>query len=421
MKKWVTLFCLIAQVTIANAQWNCKIYVQDAVSKQSIKQASVFIEDSIVTFSNDYGYISIPCYPVQRIRIQTLMCDTILNFTQTQIPDTVTLYCQPFNLQPVSILPNDARSIIERAVQRIPENYPQTSYVLYGFYRNYRNINHYFRELTEAQAACVYRMDTTNANEVNEAFGVQMVRRTPYTLPINEFYNHQLEDLFQQNLVYHPAFAAFNSLYRDKSIFEIDSSLSTDTTWFIRYTLQNLTGENHGIENYVPESFAGEGTETGYFIIHKSDLAFLTIVRESIRNPKYAYPGHNNFLHPDMQYTGEFNEGFLEIQYVKKDDSYYPARLFHAYSNTYTYNPTNQIEWRITEYSEWWSDSITDIISSSLMQALLTYQSDFNLDYTYQASEWDNTPNWYFVRKEQVFSDLELIDQPGQLFINGGK
>ena len=55
------------------------------------------------------------------------------------------------------------------------------------------------------------------------------------------------------------------------------------------------------------------------------------------------------------------------------------------------------------------------------MTELLEYRSDFNLNYTYNPSEWDTTPNWYFVRKEQVFSDLELIGNLDQLFTNGGK
>lgn len=422
LMKYVALIIMLCAGSLAIGQNDCRVLIVNRAEGVALSFSTCLVGDKQIALQTDSaGYLTLPeqtQFPVQ-IEIFTLTCKQII--TVSSCDETVSVHCPDIVLPTAHIKFMDAKDIVASAAERIQMNYPDTGFVLYGFYRNYLHINNYFRELTEARSACVFRFDESKPDVINEAYGIQRLRRTPYTLPLSEFYAFKLEDLFNQNLVYHPAFAAFNPLYIDKSIFEIDSALSTDTTWFIRYSLQLITGENHGIENYVPESFAGEGTETGYFIIHKSDLAFLTIHRESIRNPKYAYPGHNNFLHPDMRYTGEFNEGFLEIHYVKKEDAYYPVHIFHAYSNTYTYNPTNQIEWRITDYSEWWSDSITGIISKPLMTELLEYRSDFNLNYTYNPSEWDTTPNWYFVRKEQVFSDLELIGNLDQLFTNGGK
>lgn len=422
MKRFLLIMICMCCAPFAWSQTSCSFVIADASTHKPIDQAVVFVDEGEAILSGSSGHVLFICSDVQRITVQTLMCDTTITITNNNFPDTVFLSCAPFELDAVSVLPKDAKFIVQSAVKKIPVNYSTSSFVLYGFFRTYKNVNGYFRELTEANIGTLFQVNDENTYQnVDEAFGIQNIRRTKYTLPISEFYDRQLEDLFRQNLIYHNAYAAFNDLYIDKTLFSIDTAASTDSTWFIRYAMQHITGENHGIDNYIPEQFAGEGTETGYFIIHKTDLAFLTIQRECVRNPKYAYPGHNNFLHPDMRYTGELNEGFLEVVYVKHEGLYYPKQIMHAFANTFTFVPTNQVSWRITEYAEWHSDSLSAVISSELMEALKTYDSDLRYSYTYDPMAWQHTAPWYFVRKEQVFEDLKLLDTPEQLFIKGGQ
>lgn len=339
-----------------------------------------------------------------------------------QCGDTVWVECPDIYLPTAEYIYLDAHAIVAKAVANIPANYPDSGFVLYGFFRNYKDINHRFREFTEARVFSAMRVEQEQQKlRCREAFGVQALRRTPYTIEITAFYDHALEDLFKQNMIYHPDLFPISGLYIDHTTFIMDSAATTDTTWTIRYAMHRVTGENHGVDNYVPEHYAGDAKETGYFIIHREHFAFLKIVRESVRNPKYGYPGHNNFLKPDLIYTGEFIEGYLEVDYAPTSIGYIPGHIFHAHTNTFTHVATNTQTYRVTDYNEWFSDSISMVVSSKDHPLLLSYRNDLLIPYTYDPSLWTATPKWVFVRSESVWEDLWLRDDPEKQFIAGGR
>lgn len=335
--------------------------------------------------------------------------------------DTLRIVFKLYNLNDIFVTPKEPVDIVRKAVARIPINYPETSHVAFGFYRNYKLINNRFRELTELQMAVAMRFEEKGQhNELREAYAVDKIRRTLYTISIDEFYKGQLTDLFTQNLVYHTDFAFFNNIFIKQCDFSFDST-STDSTWVINYKLTNITGENHGVSNYSPVDFYGEATETGYLVINKSDYAIIKLVRESLRNKKYEYPKRNNFLLPDLQYSEQFHEGFLECDYAMLDGKYYPVSIFHAYKNTFTHNPTNSIAYIITDYSEWHCDSISEMIDPVWMQRFDKFTALERMYYTYDPNDWTQTPSWYFIRNEQVYGDLQLMDDPEILFKKSGE
>jgi hypothetical protein len=333
----------------------------------------------------------------------------------------VVVFCPPYELATVPIEYLDGLVIMKKAAAQLPNLYADSAYIAFGFYRNYKKINNVFREITEADIASVMRI-TENENKLycEEAFGIQNIRRTRYTIAIDQYYDKALKDLFVQNPVYHHDFSLLTPYFLRHGDFYIDSA-STDSTWVISYTLRGITGENHGVDNYSPEAFFGEADESGYYVIDKENYAILKIVRETKRDPKYEYPGYNNFLLPDLKYTGEFEEGYLEINYTLFEGKYYVKNIFHAHTNSFTHVATNQEVYRITDYSEFTCDSIGFYIDDNLMQDLKTYENNELVKYQYEPSLWELRPPFFFVKRDTVMSDLQKRGDLTELFVAGGK
>lgn len=425
---WLIGLCMCSAIVVA-AQTASPCQLQGVVVQAMGKTplSGAYIQSfgtGDVAFTGDDGAFNlrVRCTGIDTLMLRGLArIDLFIIKDGAYTNDTLEVAQAMVDLEMVNINPNDAKRIVQQAVAKIPENYPTSSYVAFGFFRNYKFINQRFRELTELQMAAAMRMTGSGKSfEVREGYAIDKIRRTLYSIGIDAFYEGDVQDLFKQNLIYHNEFAPFNNLFIDHGDFTFDST-TTDSTWVINYALRGITGENHGVSNYVPQDFLGEAQETGYLIINKSDFAITKLVRESVRNKRYEYPGHNNFLYPDMQYTEQFHEGFLECNYVELNGWYYPVTIFHAYRNTFTHVPTNSNAYYITDYSEWHCDSISEMIDPVWMERFDNYKDPELMYYTYQPADWQQTPPWYFVRKEQVFDDLKLIDEPDLLFTKGGK
>lgn len=333
----------------------------------------------------------------------------------------VVVFCPPYELETVPIEYLDGLVIMKKAAAQLPYLYADSAYIAFGFYRNYKKINNVFREITEADIAGVMRIaEEKNKLVCEEAFGIQNIRRTRYTIAIDQYYDRALHDVFKQNPVYHHDYSLLTPYFLRHGDFYIDSA-STDSTWVITYELRGITGENHGVDNYSSEDFYGEADESGYYIINKTDYAILKIVREAKRDPKYEYPKNNNFLMPDLKYTGEFEEGYLEINYTYLDGKYFAKNIFHAHTNSFTHVATNQEVYRITDYSEWTCDSIGYIIDDTLMRQLQDYENNEFVSYTYNPALWEKRPPYFFVLKETVLQDIQKRGNLDELFIAGGK
>ncbi len=381
------------------------------------------IDKSIITTSDSAGKFNITISTNGEVAILVSSLNCHINARMLAPSENfppIYVYCPPVNLPVVEIFYQDAYTIVQTAFSRIPELYIDSSYVAYGFYRNYKKINNLFKELTECKVATAMRIDTVDKQlNCNEAYGIRQIRRTLYTIPIADFYDYQLADLFKQNLVYHNEFAPFGVSLFPYGEFSIDSS-STDSTWVISYKLRRFSGENHGVDNYTPRMFPGEAYESGFITINKADFAIVKLIRESIRNQKYQYPEYNNFIMPDLKYTGWFEEGYLELTYEKLNEKYLLKNIFHAYTNSFVHVPTNMRDYIITDYSEWNCDSIGFIIDQTLLTQMEAYQNNEIIKYTYNESDWETTFPWFFVKQETVLAEISRRGNLPQLFTAGG-
>lgn len=424
--QFLCLICMLVFAQVGEAQQVYTATIYNSETGKPISNCPVKVKDYNSVYSTDsLGrlQINLPDTGKINLTVYALNCHTevFIQKPGNQF-EPILIFCPGFELPPVDINYLDAETIIKKAAAKIPALYADSAYLAFGFYRNYKKINGVFKEFTEADVATVMRINKNEHQQLinEEAFGLQKLRRTRYTIPIEAFYDHALTDLFRQNLIYHTEFAVFNPYFFRHAEFEIDTS-STDSTWVINYKLRGIIGENHGIDNYDPDAFFGEGKETGYYVINKTDYAIIKIVRETIRDKRYQYPKYNNFLMPELEYTGEFDEGFLEINFVLFEGKYYLKNIYHAHTNSFTHVATNQLLYKVTDYSEWQCDSIGYIITPQLQEDLTSYTNNELVKYEYNENDWLATPPFYFIHPDLVFADLKKRGQLYDLFVAGGK
>lgn len=421
---WLVLIVFCAPLQI-NAQHLYTATIINAATNAPMADCPIQLEGVRGLYSTDsLGKFEInrPDTGAINLTVLGLNCHVAISIPKpnTQFSPVV-VFCPPYELETVPIEYLDGLTIMKKAAGQLPYLYADSAHIAFGFYRNYKKINNVFREITEANVAAVMRIkNEKNKLGCDEAFGLQKIRRTRYTIAIDQYYDHALYDVFKQNPVYHHDYSLLTPYFLRHGDFYIDST-STDSTWVISYSLRGITGENHGVDNYSSEEFYGEADESGYYIINKDDYAILKIVREAKRDPKYEYPKNNNFLMPDLKYTGEFDEGYLEINYLNLNGKYFVKNIFHAHTNSFTHVATNQEVYQITDYSEWTCDSIGYFIDDVLMQQLNTYENNEFVKYTYHPEQWEQLPPFFFVKQETVLNDIKKRGDLNTLFMNGGK
>ncbi len=336
--------------------------------------------------------------------------------------DTIYMHCKPFVLEQVTITYLTPQQIVMRAINSIPQNYFDSSFVCPSFYRNYQKINGKFMHLTEARTHVLFRISPQFTQlSADEAISVQALRKSNRLLRLDEFYGDDYKDLLMQNPIYHIFSSSLNPDKLDAFNFYM-SSETNDSVWVILYSSKKYTTENHAIDNYNPNDFYGEANEQGTLIIDKQSNAFLFIERKALRNTNYHYPKFNNFLYPDNKYTGEFIDGYLAITFSKKNEKYYPKRILHSFTNEFFATVTYEKVYKITEYFEWFAEEPIFIIPSIVSHQFETYTLIGNMQGKYQADQWISPiPNYYLVEKEILYRDLEEKENLNTQFINNSE
>ena len=162
----LTLLYLLLSCGLA-AQYQIKGYVVDAVSGEPVPFASVFLEDNQQkgVLTNELGAFAITLDSLQRTR-GTLVFTSIAYRNQfvrladalppATGPDAparlnIRLETQFVDLPGVTVLSDlGLRAIMQRVMERIPENYGAEQYLLKAYHRSYFATNQGFAQLNEA-------------------------------------------------------------------------------------------------------------------------------------------------------------------------------------------------------------------------------------------------------------------------------
>src|SRR6218665_736006 len=305
---------------------------------------------------------------LMHLEISSIGCHTTIAY-KPQYASREKIYVDqmPVAAKEVEVRGYTAKSIVKKAVEQIPQNYPDTSYIDYSFYREYQKVNGRFKNLIEAQSAIAFNLSNNNGRLVSkEAYITSALRRSNFRYDISDFSGDGYMELLQQNPVFYLTEGSLNPKAFDDYVFSFDTLVLPDA-YVIDYVCHDYTSDKHGVENYTLLNFAGESREYGKLVIDKETFAVMSIERTAVRNKRYDYPKNNNFLLPSHAYTGEFIAGYLLAEYYPLNGKWYPKKLLYTYTNKYFRTQTYVKEYTITNVFEWYSGSVKRAIPKEMV------------------------------------------------------
>ncbi len=267
-----------------------------------------------------------------------------------------------------------ARQIVEKAIQNIPLNYPDSSYVYYGFYRQYQQSGTQFQNLVEAQvAAAILPKKVKRGLEAQHFFAILQSggqAMTQTKIPDVDIREGLSEQLFEENPVYFPSNGSFVGRLFDVSQFRFDSSFSGNDEYRIQYSSE-LSSEDHGFEQkFATHSAYLESYETGTLVIDPKTFAFKHISRKAHRLPGADYYHRSNWVRPAGPLSRELVSGQLDIRYEPRGEKWFLSQIIHGYCNDYYSHRTfMRLHGRLSEFFEWQTASVSEDIPKALVQS----------------------------------------------------
>lgn len=267
-----------------------------------------------------------------------------------------------------------ARQIVRKALQNIPQNYPDSSYVYYGFYRQYQQSGTQFQNLVEAQvAAAILPKRVKKGLEAQHFFailrsgGQAMTSTKIQDVDIREGLSEQL---FEENPVYFPSNGSFVGRLFDISQFRFDSTFSGNDAYCIEY-ISELSSEDHGFgQKFATSSAYLESYETGTLVIDPQTFAFKRISRKAYRLPGFDYYHMFNWVLPGAALSRELVSGQLDIRYEQRGDKWFLSQISHGYFNDYYSHQTfMRLHGRLGEFFEWQTASVSEDVPKALVSS----------------------------------------------------
>lgn len=315
-----------------------------------------------------------------------------------------------------------AKQVVEQAINSIPDNYTDSSFVAYSFYRQYQKVNGTFRNLIEAQVAVLFKLKNSENTIADEnAIAVLQMRRTPIqyieqTSKVDEFI-----DLLTQNPVYNQLGSILNQKGLYFYHFSFDTSSNAGEDYRINFSCKDYACEKHGVENYDELQWHGESWATGQLIIDRESYAFKMIEVYSARYTDYNYPRYNNFL-PSKKYSYQFTDAHLLINYESKNGKWFLKNLLHEYSYEFDKAVTGEHAFDFTDAFEFYCDSISHFIAPELFDSFYLTADLPNRKYHYHQQQWKNpVPPFYFFNSSEIYQNLEKSKSLNEQFEDEGK
>jgi hypothetical protein len=337
-------------------------------------------------------------------------------------PEMIYIDLQSTELDPVDIKGYSAKEVVAKALIGIPENYIDSSYFSHSFYRQYQKINDKFENLSEANVFVLFALESgKNFITSSEVFAIQQMRRSNWINPIHNQKENGLPEFMKCNPVYHLDRIFIHPKELNLYTYTFDTATNS-TCYVINYVNYNFSTEDHGIENFDDANFKGEAVETGKLIVDRETFAFISIERKAVRNKKYDYPRHNNFVWPALKYTEEFKDGSLKAVYEKIGNKWFLKKLFRMYTNEFFKTQVYTLDYIITECFEWHQDSISRSLPKNCPDVFYSEPRLETEPYVYDASWWERPfPEFYFFDQKKVHADLERKTPLANQFPLNGK
>lgn len=322
------------------------------------------------------------------------------------------IYANPLN--EVAIKALSAEEIVKIAVASIPQNYADSNYFDYSFYRRYQKLNGRFVNLYEAAHVVMFRLIKDKSRiTANEAYAVNQLRRSEQNHNIMNVQEDNPADLLLENPVYHLQASSLNPDKFNDFIFNFDTTHKSKD-YVITYYSNNFTSDHHGFGDYDLRDLKQEAYETGEMVIDRETYAIKKIHRKSLRHKDYHYkflfPQNNRVLYRNHYYYFEFVDGDLEAVYAQHNGKWYLDKICRQYTNEFILGGFETKEYSINDNFEWQSDSVSRYTTGDFVNKFFPRMS--TAIHNYDTSYWirDNHP-FYYSGKEAIYKDL-LKDGP---------
>jgi len=298
-----------------------------------------------------------------------------------------------------------AAEVVKRAVAAIPQNYKSENYYAFSYYRQYQYVNHQYINLIEAQPIVRFVVGNTGAGlAANETFAVDEMRRTTVRGTPISLYESFIQRHMLENPVYHLEQSSLDPSRLGYYKYVFDSA-TNEKDYVVNYLSSHYSSEHHGIDQYERFNFDGESWETGKLVIDRKTFAIKHYERKANRHPHYSYPNENNIVQPEMEYTFEFANADLVVDFVFFEGKWYLKRLLHQYTNEFYRTFSFSRDFVVSDVFEWYSNAIMDRKEkgfSAKFHPKLPKKTG-----RYDPDQWKdiNFPS-YFHNKEEMYKDL---------------
>lgn len=350
--------------------------------------------------------------------------ETIVHHRTYKACELIYIEIQPFNLSAVDIKGLSATQTLMKAVEKIPDNYLDSSFASYSFFRQYQKVDSEFKNLIEAQTIILFKLSKAKKGiAVSHGYDVEQMRRSNFKFDINDFYYDQnsIAGMLSDDPVYYLMDGALNPNAFQYYTVNFDTTNKTDDI-VIKYKCKEFTNDNHGISNKSELGWEDEGWEEGIITLDNKSFAFKKIERTSYRNKYFNYPKNNNWLLPSKTYYVEFVDGTLLTEYEQYNGKWFLKKMCQSYTNDYFGRNTIKKEFAISDIFEWYSDSITHFISTDIADKFYRSTNLPSCEYIYNKEFWNKTlPAFHFYKKEKIYKDIEKQSNIETQFENSSK
>jgi hypothetical protein len=359
------------------------------------------------------------------LNISAIGCKAIVHFNQPfgKI-ESIYLDLNPNKLADVSVKSLSARDVVRKAISSIPNNYADSGYFSFAFFREYQKVNNEFVNLIEMRQAVMFQLlKTGHEITAKEAYAILELRKTKeFPNPLKTINDDLYADealFMNDDPVYHLAQSPFALSRLSDFRFHFDTSVRSGRFYVINYSSNTTAGESHGVQNYRLAGMQGEGYTTGNLFIDRESFAIKRIERHVKRYPGYSYYGKPNMILPELNFSEEFVSGDLIIEYAPVNGKWYLKKLYHQYTDQLFRSVIGDKAYEITDVFEWVSDSVSRYADKSLANKF--YFKNNGAGYCFNKEFWNNVNfPFYFYPRDSVYKDLEKHGSVETQFRNSG-
>lgn len=406
--------CFVLYATVSHGQNIFRGIVLSRYDSTAMSNVAVQVkENGITLLTDDHGRFS--------IELNAQYKQITLVISAIGVRDTL-IYKPPFGkqiyiypdiaiseLRDVAIKSLSAREVVELAVASIPQNYLDSSYFDYSFYRRYQRVNGRFVNLFEARPVIMFRLKTDKNIISKEAFAVTQLRRTRQYPNASNVIEDNPVDLLEINPIYHLKGSSLDPMRFGSYQFHFDTSGDWDN-YVINYVCGTASTDHHGVPDYERRDLNGETWETGELVIDRNSFAIKRYHRISHKQKKYQYkwfPPQNNLVtFQNHTLCFDFRGGDLVAEYAQNNGKWFLKKIARQYSDDFYWPGFETLEFRITDNFEWYSDSQSRYTTGEYIDKF--YPKMATAIHHYDSIYWQQVvfPFHYFT-KEDVFTDLQ--------------